>query len=65
MSNPMPSHDDATACPSCGGRTLPPLRDYGHAVACQNPDCRRVFDRNGEIGRWTEGWEKYQKNPQP
>ncbi len=56
------SYENANNCPGCAGPTLPRFTEgSADAVACQNPECRRVFDRNGiEVGRWTEGYAAYE-----
>ncbi len=50
---------NARECPGCGTASLPAI-DAGSkatAVVCQDPQCRRVYDRDGvQVGRWTEGY---------
>lgn len=49
-------------CPACGKHTLPRLDEgSADAAACQNAECRRVFDRAGvQLGRWTEGYGTFE-----
>ncbi len=54
-------HTNAIKCPGCGARSLPRFDGSENAVACQNPECRRVFDRVGmQVGRWTQGYGAYE-----
>ncbi len=59
----MAYYENAGKCPGCGTPSLPRIADESSAMAatCQNPECRRVFDRAGvQVGRWTEGYSEYE-----
>jgi len=47
-------------CPRCKCISIPLIREgITNAVACQNPECRIVVDRNNsKIGRWMKEYKK-------
>jgi len=53
---------NASECPVCHQLTIPEIKpdEIATGTVCQNPDCRVVVDRQGNLtGRWTPGYGQF------
>ena len=41
--------DNCEVCANCNQQTKPKISGNATGVVCQNPDCRMIYDRNGNM----------------
>ena len=54
------------ACPACGQQSIIPIvkDEIAEDTTCQNSECRVTLNKeNRVIGRWTEGYKEYVREP--